>query len=438
MLFVTLLALSIFGQAAIAQSAGPSGAERHADSGDPSREDWQTPPARRLVILGSSSAAGAGASSYGASWAGRLTEALAPLGVTVINRSINGSNTAASIERFARDVEALRPRYVVLSTSLHNELVLTRREEARKEFIENTRRLVEMSYEIGAIPILTTPFPNNAFDAGHRDLMTEVISDLERFGVPVWDFWGSVDNGSGRFLPGHTKDGLHPLDPAHRAFFEAIPLGLFDWSRPLDRPVMPSLNQGSWTVADLSSCRPALAVHSNDPLPSWTMAWSMRSGPENESWHLSAGPFRVAFTGRDVAVSGPEETSARATLPEAREEHNLMLSYQAPAGLLKLTIDGSQAVELAVRAAAATDFQFDSDAPARGLAVGHVLLYRAPIPPKAFQFGRAGWFPVRSLEAWISTALPPSRYPVGQVPGQFPASVCAGAWSPMLGAPLQP
>ena len=126
MLFVSCLSLLLL-------AAFPSGPSRQT------REEEPRPQGRRLVILGSSTAAGAGASSYRLSWAGRLTEALAPLGITVINRSISGSNTAASIQRFQRDVEALRPNYVVFSTSLHNELVLTRREEARKEFVENLK-----------------------------------------------------------------------------------------------------------------------------------------------------------------------------------------------------------------------------------------------------------------------------------------------------------
>ena len=64
---------------------------------------------KTIVILGSSTAQGVGASTYARSWAGLLTSAVAPRGWTVQNVSISGSGTAGSLARFDQDVTPLRP-----------------------------------------------------------------------------------------------------------------------------------------------------------------------------------------------------------------------------------------------------------------------------------------------------------------------------------------
>src|SRR5579883_3007408 len=76
--------------------------------------DFPRNGARTVVILGSSTAAGAGASDYQFSWAARLARAIAASGFHVLNLSISSTTTQDSLDRFATDVAPLRPDFVVL------------------------------------------------------------------------------------------------------------------------------------------------------------------------------------------------------------------------------------------------------------------------------------------------------------------------------------
>lgn len=118
---------------------------------------------KRVVIFGSSNGTGLGASGYSGdptaangcaspptSWAGLLRTALKAIDNSweVINRSISGSGTAASVARFWTDVAPYRPSHVVLCTHPLNDNIDT------QLILRNTELLCRMCDQIGAVPIL--------------------------------------------------------------------------------------------------------------------------------------------------------------------------------------------------------------------------------------------------------------------------------------------
>ncbi len=129
---------------------------------------------RTVVILGSSTAEGVGASSQSASWAGRLAQQLAKSGIRVINRSIAGANTTDSLERFDRDVVPYQPGFVILATSIVNEGFESSPAVAYERYNENTTALIGRVREIGAIPMNITMYPVSRYKWEHLALVSQL------------------------------------------------------------------------------------------------------------------------------------------------------------------------------------------------------------------------------------------------------------------------
>ncbi len=222
--------------------AAPAGRAQH-------RSDCLEEPgaARRVVILGSSTAAGVGAARYELSWAGRLGEALRRKGIEVINRSTSGTNTAASLERFYRDAARFGPSVVILATSPTNERIAQLGDAAVETYIENTRALAGRVRAAGATHVLAAPSATAGGSARLGRHVHDLQNRLERLGAPMIDFLGPVEEASARYLPGVAADVVHMNELGHEALFDATPLWLFDPPEQAGVPVLPS--SGYWRPA---------------------------------------------------------------------------------------------------------------------------------------------------------------------------------------------
>ena len=234
--------------------------------------------AKRVVVLGSSTALGVGASSPGVSWAGRLAASLLPRGYAVQNVSISGSSTADSLARFDRDVTPWAPEVVILATSLVNEPAAG----AVQTFLRNTDLLIRRVESIGAMPVVVAPYPYNGFSATMYSSIHDIYSVLDGEGVPVLDFLDGVDDGRGHWLPWMTVDGTHPTDAGHQSLFETIPLSLFDALQRTGSPINPH-GFGAWAQNTSDAEEGDFAIRPQTAMSSWTVSfWSKPSDSERE------------------------------------------------------------------------------------------------------------------------------------------------------------
>ncbi|MGJ5813202.1 GDSL-type esterase/lipase family protein [Paludibaculum fermentans] len=371
----------------------------------------QTPPAsgsRRIVILGSSSAAGLGASRYDLSWVGLLTPELHNRGFEVVNSSISGSGTSTSLARFDTDVAPHQPDFVVLATSIFNEGFVSAPQPALNRYIINTRELIRKTRELGAIPIVVGMYPSDFYNSTNISLISQLYRTEETLGVPVWDFWSIVSDQAGNWLPGLTRDGLHPTDVGHSYFFNSIPISLFDvaYSAPhVDLATVP----GSWRTPQPAEGQDhgRIDIRLDRPSDSWTSAaWIQDSGVDAWQVYLRFGSdkgerFRLERHGPELVLREAEDETLRAplTVGSERSWHHVAVSYQFATRKLQVLLDGSVAGELQTSQVEPMSY-FEYGSGCSGCSFSDLVAYRTNLDMDQVALIKSGLIPRRSLEFW--------------------------------------
>lgn len=387
----------------------------------------------RVLILGSSTAAGSSASEVSRSWAGLLADRLKARNIETVNVSIGGSGTADSIARFEQDVVPYNPDFVVLATSLLNEQFVPDPLGASERFRQNTARLVRMVENAGAVPILVTPYPNGYFTTAIRPTLLKICREFEAEGVPVWDFLNTADRGDGNWIDGLTSDGTHPNDAGHLSLFETIPLGLFDYMLGPDQRLPPRQDLGSW-IADDGDSSPSVSLQPTSPIPSWSTAFWTRSGgddrektlleiPGSDLWIRRTGEWFEVLQGDQPVITGIASG-------EGGFQH-VCLTYQKLSGLMILYLNGvaSGAANVgALEPARIFALGTQGERPGiQGDSMAEWLTYRTPLCAEDVQELTAGRKPVKSLEAHLPLSQSPARHNQNAAP-TIVEVIVGGSW----------
>ena len=178
-----------------------------------------------LVILGSSTPEGVGASSKATSWVGLYTQyaekLVPPCRVT-------------NLARGGYEPERLLPsgdpkRNVVRALELKADRILVnlplgigaRAHRPAESFLGPYRELKRLAEAGGAEIWFTTSMPKDSVDDEARALLKEYRARiLSEFAPRVVDFWSPVATEDGRIRPECNADGTHLNDRGHRLLFE--------------------------------------------------------------------------------------------------------------------------------------------------------------------------------------------------------------------------
>lgn len=404
------------------------------------------PLPRTIVILGSSNAAGLGASTYtgepsagsgwsspATSWAGRLVAAMP--GWTIINRSISGSNTAASIARFWTDVAPHRPSHVILANGLHNEGYDSR------AFVRGMAELCRLCGLIGAVPVIRNASVSNLMSAAQYAGARAANQQFERM-APVIDAMSTLDDGAGHYTSGasyHSGDGVHPNDAGYAALFGAIDLGMFAHAAREHHPAKPP---GAWRVMPAATGESAMVVDTaaglNQALESFTMRariGGVASGGATGRAFLaaycngSAAPLRLRNPGGVFDLSADTTVLATSAVnPTASTAvRDCVIVFRHVGGIASLYIDGALIGSGTVSgAAAASKFCFGSraDAATGTAAVGYRFadcqLWSVPLHAEAIaDMTRTGVVPQAGL---VFDGIMAGS-PLSQIPNAAPNAV---------------
>lgn len=195
------------------------------------------PGPQTVVVIGSSTAAGVGASSAATSWVGRLADyarARCPQ-TTIQNLAVGGYTTWQGMpaaaprpqgrpaSQPARNVEAalaLQPALV---------LILFPSNDAALKFplaetLANHAALRDAVRAAGAAEMIVGPFPRAFTDTAQIALMTGLRDQLPAIGAPryiaLWDALAARDNA---VRPEHAAgDGIHLNDSGHAVIAERV------------------------------------------------------------------------------------------------------------------------------------------------------------------------------------------------------------------------
>jgi lysophospholipase L1-like esterase len=292
---------------------------------------------KRIVIYGSSVAAGAGASSGANSWAGIFSTKMTARGYTVINASISGNSTAALIARFYTDVAPLLPDFVILCSGFPNDGYDT------NTFITNNQRLISMIQGIGAAPVMFGQYGDNGSDAAMVRKKNEIATYFDRTGILVADMFGAVaDETNGQWLPGTFSDSLHPNDTGHAIMASTIPITWFD-NYTVRKETQKPLGVGVWRNTDQTIF--PLRVAPLEAADNWTVAFWIR-----DEYVTAVAGFSIETTGGEsVRLRNPTgfwefSTSGSSSLSTApankRQWHHLAVSFQQNTRLLQFYVNG--------------------------------------------------------------------------------------------------
>ena len=385
-----------------------------------------------IVIMGSSTALGVGASTYALSWAGLLTDALTPKGYVVQNVSVSGTNTGDSLARFDHDVTPYKPNFVMLATSIVNESPAA----AVQNYVDNTRLLIRKVESIGAIPILVPPYANNGFSADMYSSIKDIYNTLAAEGVPMLDFLDGTDDGQGHWVQGLSVDGTHPTDVGHHLLFDCIPLTLFD---ALLSPMPPESPHGfgSWVQNSDQVTEGDLAIQPYSGMGSWTISfWTKPSATVTDRSLLSinAGWLQLRRTGTEWHIWLGGSNLSTVALPGVPAFHHAALTYQSITGILRFYIDACLRAQVAIPTAAPVSVvslggdPSNVDWNAGGDYFGDVLLYRAPLAQMDIQAIRTGQTPWKSVEGWLPLTFSPDR-PTLNLAASVVTAIVHGTWN---------
>lgn len=445
-LFLILSAASLAqGSLPLASSAEPAPGQPPSCSLSSFASNWlsQAPPAagsRKVVVLGSSSAAGVGASRYDLSWVGLLTFELRNRGFEVINSSISGSGTGSSLARFDADVTPHQPDFVVLATSIFNEGFVNAPQSAWTRYVANTRELIRRTRDLGAIPILVGMYPSDFYNTTNIALISQLYRTEETLGVPVWDFWSIVSDPAGNWLPGLTRDGLHPTDAGHSYFFNSIPLSLFDVAYNPSQANIDS-TPGAWQTPSAEEGRELgrVDIRLDRASDSWTSAaWIQDAGENDWRVYLRLGSdqgerYRVERHGSELVLREGESEVLHSPVPAGpdRAWRHVAVSYQFATRKLRVYLDGASVGELLTsQAEPASLFEFGSGC--ANCSFSDLVVYRSNLDPDQIAQIMTGLIPRRSLEFW--SPLRETGLPLWNLARTNPVWTITGDWQYVPGS----
>lgn len=181
---------------------------------------------KNVVCIGSSITYGTGSSTNGptTSWATlfglKLTSyALRP--VTLINKGVSGDTTTQMLARFTNDVIANNPDLVVIESSV-NDVRLDQLPINWNTTIGNLRKMIKLTKQAGAVPMLTTPTPITNYQTGNTGSTFGLTSSQANYlyvvrvrQLALEEEVFLIDNNeafSNNTLLLRSGDGVHPND----------------------------------------------------------------------------------------------------------------------------------------------------------------------------------------------------------------------------------
>jgi len=182
---------------------------------------------KKCIFIGSSVCVGTGAADD-RGWSRMLADRLNAEGISTENLSIGGQTTTDILQRLDADVISRRPAYCVIGLGIANEglpktATPDEAEECRAAFDSNMKRIISALKKAGIKVAAGGVYPNNKYNDFQYAALLKEEKASEKWGVPVFDWLSSVEDGSGHWKEGLFSDAGHPSDEGYKAMYSAIP-----------------------------------------------------------------------------------------------------------------------------------------------------------------------------------------------------------------------
>ena len=149
------------------------------------------------------------------------------LGVTIVNRGINGDSTDGMIARFPWIVEAEKPTHVIIWGGIND----MSSGSSLEKIMENLSRLYEFTTELGALPIACSLTgiggPSRANDA-IRTLNQRILHHCKENNIIFADLYAATIGSKGSLNQKYSNDGVHLSDLGYDAVADALFTEVFE------------------------------------------------------------------------------------------------------------------------------------------------------------------------------------------------------------------
>ncbi len=180
----------------------------------------------KIAIIGSSVANGGGTKD-GNGWANMLGKILKQRNWEYVNKSINGNNTRDVLSRLDTDLFPEKPDVAIIGLSLGNEGIRNG-PGAYFMFRRNIKKIIQLLRKHGIVPMVTNCYPHKKYNAVNYAYVKKFNEELDRWPVISFDFMGSIDDGTGKWIEGYSTDDAHPNNKGHKEMLLSIPPRVFD------------------------------------------------------------------------------------------------------------------------------------------------------------------------------------------------------------------
>lgn len=300
----------------------------------------------RLVIIGSSLAAG-----WVTSWkeyhdlkngfAQRLARHLEEKGIEVIIAAEPGDTTRDAIKRLDRDLLSLQPDMALIVLSLGNEGLAENAIGAVENYKKGLLEIIDRLKKARIRPILGSCYASNLYSPQQYRVVQETNLWMNCLGLPLINFLGGLDNGSGHIPADLAYDHSHPLNRGHEELFYAISPSLFSTKAgttelPIDLPTLGVIMPPKGLAKPLISYIPGDIIHS------FALSFSFKHRQDTPLAQIGGQdrePALAIVENRLVYRTGGQTVDSESVEPNAW--HTVILSHRHLPGTTYLYLDGT-------------------------------------------------------------------------------------------------
>ncbi len=315
------------------------------------------PQTQEIVVLGSSVAAGAGASPTSEAWGYKVEDLMenhAPIvpgsnvAWQVNNASVGGDNTTRVLARYQTDVVNAHPGtdIVIIALSLANEgLPGSGNPQAVYDSFKNgLTQIIANCRSNGYYPVISLVYPNGAYTPNEYAYVKRMNLLLNTWNVPSINFLGAIDDGLGHWAAGNFTDGGHPNNPGHGEMFYTVVPTLFEAiaAGKTTGPQIQGTNGYLRMQRDATETSP-IRFTPLHPMHSFTISFRVRSSDVGTIAAVGAGATRATLEIRDSSLVYIGPTGAELSAPLDANDghwHDIALSHRHATGQSLLFVDG--------------------------------------------------------------------------------------------------
>ncbi|HJW15682.1 MAG TPA: carbohydrate-binding protein, partial [Flavisolibacter sp.] len=265
----------------------------------------------RLVVLGSSTSAGTGASVPDSAWVNRLQAAYAKnrndnQDTTIINLGVGGYVTykimpneyiapagrpAADTAHNVTKALSYAPSVIIINLPTND----VGNGYSRAEFIGNLRYLYRYIQAAGVKPYITTTQPRTQYDSNYRSILHDMVdSIMTSFGNDALDFWNGIATTDGLYniKPElNSGDGVHLNDKGHGLLFDKVRAKNVFGTASINTPVNIHIEAEKW-----SAMSGVATENTTDVGGTQDVGWIDKNDWIEYSVNVpAAGPYTISF-----------------------------------------------------------------------------------------------------------------------------------------------